>query len=352
MSSPVTMRDIARAARVSASTVSKSLANKPDVSAATRQRVLRACRKLGYKPNPLVAALMQIRRCRGGGAAGHPGLTLAFVTAFPEADGWRRHPSPIFRQMHAGALARASEHNYRLEHFWLHQDGMSNRRFGEMLRARGIPGLLLAPVPSTQITLDLAWSAFSVVVLGLTPTTNRFHRVTTDYYQGMRLALDECARRGYRRPGLAVRRETSERLERRWEAAFLLGQAGTGTGKRRPHLRPPAPLIVDAWTSDAVLAWLDRERPDVIVGPVLGPLETIIRESGRMIPGDIGMAGLLVPAAGDRLSGIVQNGERLGSVAVDQLISQIQRNETGVPAHPVTHTMPGCWNHGSTLRAG
>ncbi len=338
---PNTMRDVARVARVSVATVSKCLANKPDVSAATREHVLRVCGELRYRLNPLVAALMQARR-RNANPASH--LTLAFVTAFPTANGWRQHPSPIFQQMFAGALARATERNYKLEHFWLYQDGMSNQRFGKMLFARGIPGLLLAPIPSTRITVDISWSPFSVVVLGLTPSTRQFHRVSTDYYQGMLLALEQCARLGYRRPGFAVRMETTERLEHRWEAAYLFWQ------KHNCVKRPPKPLIVSEWTRDAVLGWLEHEKPDVIVGPVLGKLESIVRESGRSVPGDIGMVGLLVPGAGDRLSGIIQDGETIGAVAADQLISQIGRNEKGVPAHPITHTMLGHWNQGETTR--
>jgi hypothetical protein len=40
----------------------------------------------------------------------------------------------------------------------------------------------------------------------------------------------------------------------------------------------------------------------------------------------------------------------LGAVAVDQLITAVERNETGVPEHPITHTTLGRWNAGRTLR--
>ena len=337
-----TMCDIARMAGVSVATVSKSLSNKSDVSKTTRAHVLRVCKEAGYRPNPLISALMQVRR-RNLNPTQH--ITLAFVTAFPTPDEWRQHPSPIFRQMYAGALARAAERNYKLEHYWLHQDGMNNQRFGKMLYTRGIPGLLLAPIPSTRITVDLSWSSFSVMVLGLTPSTKQFHRVTTDYYQGMLLALEKCAQLGYRRPGFAVRLETTERLEHRWEAAYLLARSQNGMVKN-----PPAPLVVSEWTSETVLDWIKREKPDVIIGPVLGKLEAIIRESGHSIPDDIGMVGLLVPNENDRLSGIIQDGELIGEVAADQLIHQIEHNEKGIPGHPITHTMPGHWNPGTTTR--
>ena len=334
------MRDIARQLRVSVATVSKCLSGKRDVSEATRRRVEAACKKIRYKTNPLVAALMRSRRRHLEPAQR---LTLAYVTAFPTADGWRQHPSPIFRQMFAGAEARATERNYRLEHFWLHREGMTNARFSQMVEARGIRGLLIAPVPDTHTSIELNWEAFSTVVLGLTPTTRAFHRVTTDYYQSMLLTMEQCLKLGYRRPGLAARLETIKRLEFRWEGAYLAACERFGVAA-------PAPLFVEEWTADRVKRWLDREQPDVVIGPVLGKLEQFIRSSGCRVPADLGLVGLLVPRAGDRLSGVLQDGEVIGAVAIDQLIAAVERNETGVPENPITHTTLGRWNKGRTLR--
>lgn len=341
MSAPTRMRDIARQLRVSVATVSKCLSGKRDVSEATRRRVVAACRKLGYRTNPLVAALMRSRRRQEEPAQR---LTLAYVTAFPTADGWRQHPSPIFRQMFAGAEARATERNYRLEHFWLYRDGMTNARFSQMLETRGIRGLLVAPLPDAHTAIELNWAAFSTVVLGLTPTTRAFHRVTTDYYQSMLLTMERCLEMGYRRPGLAVRRETIERLEFRWEGAYL-------AACERAGITAPRSLFVEEWTPEGVARWLAREKPDVVIGPVLGKLEEIIRASARRVPADLGLVGLLVPQAGDRLSGVLQDGEVIGAVAIDQLIAAVERNETGVPKNPITHTTLGRWNEGRTLRA-
>lgn len=342
MPHPVNMREVARLAGVSIATVSKSLSNKQDVSSATREHVLAVCARLGYKTNPLVAALMRSRRQRTSPTGG---LTIAYVTAFTTADGWRRHPFPIFRQLFTGAEARARERNYRLEHHWLFRDGMSNQRFSQILEARGIRGVLLAPVPDTHTSITPNWSAFSVAALGLTPSTRQFHRVSTDYCQSMLLAMDHCRQRGYRRPGLAARLETVARLEYRWEAAF-------GIARERLGL-PDAvqPLIVDEWTKQNVDRWLRQARPDVVIGPVLGRLEELITSSGMRVPDDIGLVGLLVPKTGDRLTGVLQDGEILGATAIDQIISQMERNEIGIPDHPVTHTMLGRWNTGRTIRA-
>lgn len=342
MSHSVNMREIAKLTGVSVATVSKSLANKRDISPKTRERVLAACEQLGYKANPLVAALMRSRRLHSTPASQ---LTLAYVTAFPTADGWRRHPAPIFRQMFAGAEARAHERNYRLEHHWLFREGMSNRRFSQVLEARGIHGILFAPLLDADISIELNWPAFSVVVLGLTPSTQQVHRVATDYYQSMLLVMEKCRQLGYRRPGLAARLQTVKRLEYRWEAAHRLAQQTLGLATKLK------PLIVDEWSGQDVGRWLDEQKPDVVIGPVLGRLEELVATSGKRIPDDLGLIGLLVPRAGDRLTGILQDGEIIGATAVDQLISQIERNETGIPAHPITHTMLGRWNPGRTVKA-
>src|SRR4051812_17581520 len=55
-----TMRDIAAAARVSQSTVSRVLNNAPTrvpIAPETRERVILAAKKLGYRPNPLARGL-------------------------------------------------------------------------------------------------------------------------------------------------------------------------------------------------------------------------------------------------------------------------------------------------------
>ncbi|QIK71524.1 LacI family transcriptional regulator [Propioniciclava coleopterorum] len=53
----VTLQDVASAAGVSPSTASKALNDRFDVSAATRERVLRAAAELGFNPNPMARGL-------------------------------------------------------------------------------------------------------------------------------------------------------------------------------------------------------------------------------------------------------------------------------------------------------
>ncbi len=71
------MADVARAAGVHPATVSRALRDDPRITAPVRRKVRAAAARLGYRKNPLVAALMSARRART--AAGYQ-ATLAFVT--------------------------------------------------------------------------------------------------------------------------------------------------------------------------------------------------------------------------------------------------------------------------------
>jgi len=58
---PLTLRDVSEASGVSEMTVSRVLRNKGDVSAATREKVQEAARRLGYVPNKIAGALASQR---------------------------------------------------------------------------------------------------------------------------------------------------------------------------------------------------------------------------------------------------------------------------------------------------
>lgn len=58
---PLTLRDVSEASGVSEMTVSRVLRNRSDVSQATREKVLRAAKQLGYVPNKIAGALASQR---------------------------------------------------------------------------------------------------------------------------------------------------------------------------------------------------------------------------------------------------------------------------------------------------
>src|SRR5277367_6384223 len=139
-----TMQDVAREAGVHQTTVSRALRNDSRIPEATRLRVVRTAARLRYRPNPLVSALIALRRAR------HPArtpTTLAFVI---HTYGKRRHymPHQYTHMAHlAGARAAAEEQGYRIEAFSFNLPEMTERRFDEILYARSIPAVIIGSMP-------------------------------------------------------------------------------------------------------------------------------------------------------------------------------------------------------------
>jgi len=343
------MADIARRAGVSAATVSMSLRNKPNIPLATRERIVELARQLGYQTNPFVSALMRSRR-RGRPIVGHP--VLALVCALDAPGAWRDSPSPTRRLTYEGARERAGVHGYQGQEFWLHQDGMTPGRFSEMLRARGIQGILLGPRPDEALPPDLHWDYFSTVSLSVPIPSLTLPTVCNDHYFSSLHAVQECHLLGYRRPGLILRQSHRELFQGRWEAGFSTAQASL------PGIEATAPLYAqrlgesDPFEIVEFKRWLRAERPDVIImlSPGIEWVEHVLLRLGRRVPRDIGLVGLSCPEMGDRVSGIYQNGRLMGATAVDMLVGMVERHETGLPAQAVTTMIEGVWNPGTTVR--
>ncbi|RRJ98846.1 LacI family DNA-binding transcriptional regulator [Opitutaceae bacterium TAV3] len=69
----VNMEAVARAAGVHRTTVSMALRGHPKLPEATRARIRELAERMGYRPNPLVQALMSTRAARGRGKGGGGG---------------------------------------------------------------------------------------------------------------------------------------------------------------------------------------------------------------------------------------------------------------------------------------
>ena len=339
---PITMRDVAARAKVSVATVSKSLRGAASIPLSTRTAIEKVAEEMGYRTHPFVAALMQSRRKRTAPSQPPP---LAFITAYATADAWKKMPTPFLPMVFAGAKQRAEERGYPLTHYWLHQDNMSNRRLSEVLHARGVRGMLLPPLPRAEMEINLVWSHFSVVSVGAPLVRPVFHCMANDHYQSMQLAMQTSWESGCRRPGFAADRWVNQRIDRRWEASFTIAR------EQHAFERDIPTLLYEQWDPDAVVRWIKREKPDVVFSVFSEAQLGQLKERGLRIPRDVGIVSLSVHATDSPLSGIRQHAKLMGAVAVDQLISLVERNETGIPEHPITLTMKGTWNAGRTLRS-
>ena len=121
-----TIRDVARAAGVGASTVSLAFRNDPRLRPAMRDHVRKVASEIGYLPNATLASLMaQVR----GGKNSPFQATLGFLNASEDPAILREIPT--FREWTRGAAERARELGYSMDQFWLYDTSCSPKRLSK-----------------------------------------------------------------------------------------------------------------------------------------------------------------------------------------------------------------------------
>jgi LacI family transcriptional regulator len=339
MNQALTLKDIAREAGVSLMTVSRALRHDPKVSAPLRTEIIGIAERLGYRPNPLVSALMSYRRA---GKPAHCDLVVAFITNFPTRDGWRDFR--LYQEFYRGADQSANRHGYHLEEFWMAEPGMTPARLSAILRTRNIIGVLLAPLATPVGRLELEWDQFQAVTFGYSIIEPPLHRVSNFQFRSMRLVMMKLAECGYRRPGLALSQSLDDRVLHQWLGGFLV--------EKKSLRERPIPLYLapdQKWSQQRFENWLNKHRPDVVIAHSEELIQWV-RHSGRRVPEDVGFVHLDCPAVGGELSGLYQNGPEIGAAAADMLIGMLRRNERGLPVLPRALLIEGSWAQGKTIR--
>lgn len=333
------MQDVADAMGVHRTTVSLALRSHPSIPPTTRERIRRAAEEMGYRPNPLVAALMSQQR-RGKTPSGI--TTMALITADTAREHWR--DILAYREMFAGAKAHADRFGFRLEEFSLTQGDMTGRRIREILTARGIQALLIPPLPGFEDEFPFSLDDFCVMGIGQHRLEPQIDVVDNDHHEAVRLILRKCRERGYRRPGLIVSSSMQRRTGYRWVAAFVLehwlhsfeGEARILMTERSGQLWP-----------NNFDHWMKEGQPDVLIANFGNDIQGW--KQHPRLQDKIGLVSLGIREPSGELSGIDQNHTRTGGLAVELLIGKLQRNETGLNVRRELHLVQGVWHEGTSL---
>ena len=240
--------------------------------------------------------------------------------------------------MEEGARARAEELGYRLEEFPLRSPGMTPKRYLQMLQARGILGLLIAPLPHGERVIELDFTDFAVVGIDMSVASPLIERVSNDHFQSALLAVQKCRELGYRRIGFVLSRTLSRRLEHRWLAGVRIAEESLPPNQRIKLLMPE--------TGDSIIdelpAWYTREKPEVIIMSELNP------NTYYGIPPKIGLVSLSLEEPIGTITGIFQDNRRMGGIAIEHLVARLERCEFGPDDRGRLHLVAGQWVPGRT----
>ncbi len=313
-----------------------ALRDHPNIAEKTKRRVKEEAERCGYRPEPMLSALATYRQMKKPPAY-HGNLAWIYDH--------ETHASllsrPLFRLYYEGACKRANELGFQVEEFGLRKT--SPARLSEILLARGVQGILVAPLAQSETRIQMCWERFSSVAFGFSLVNPRLHMVSSAQYRVAMGATLKMQGLGYQRIGFFRSKAFDERTDQNFSAGFHFASLRVPQSRRIPPLQiseeaPPAT------TSQIIKDWITRWRIDsVLCGSGMHPLLTAAR---YRIPEDIAVALLGCPNNSPRFAGMDENGFLTGGAAVDFLVGMIHRGERGVPEVPYEVLIEGSWVDG------
>lgn len=326
-------------------TVSRCMRNDPRHSMATRRLVKDAAERLGYRPNPMISALMaQLRQ----GVVKPDGSVIAMLAFYPQKT---LESSSTWRRFEAGVRARSLELGFGCEWFPLEnypgESGLRSLR--KTFINRGMNAAIIFPMPTPEYSLAFDPEGFALAVLGFSLVSPPIHSVSHHHYSALHTAIEEMTARGYRRIALALPEIFDANVGHQWLAALAVHPSREG----QPHTEfaffcPKGTAVQDAKERKRFLAWVRATKPDLILG--LTPFHAWWEEELRDRRHRVDYASLDLSPDTPQLAGIDQMSENIGASAVDILVAQIHRNETGLPAFRKVLHAESQWREGPSLR--
>ncbi|MDB6094980.1 MAG: hypothetical protein JWM32_2542 [Verrucomicrobia bacterium] len=326
-----TVKDIARAAEVSLSTVSYALRNHPRIPVETCRRIQAIAETLGYRRNPHISALMSVI---GQGRKVRTVENIALI--WPH--GSRNHikTTEFCRDIFTAVGSRARALGFGLEQFWMEEDNLSGARMSTILATRNIRGIVFAPaLHGSSLEPSLDWNRFVTVVLGHAQWTPEMHRCISNHYHAVHECLDQLALMGAKKPAAIFSSEINQRTDFAQEAAFLT---------HHPHPAKARKLIFFAQGTNLgdFFPWLDANQADSVIFGTNRTYDACMALNPGAFRGRR-LVTLNWEASHRLLPGIRFRHDLIAESAVDLLVSQLHMNEAGVPERARHLSLRGDW---------
>ena len=320
MNKKVTIKDIARMAKVSHTTVSRALNDKSRIKNETKVRILDIAKELNYRPN-FIARSLVMRRTKT------IGLVITTIA------------NPFYTELSQGIEATAIRLGYNIILCSTNYDLSVEKQYIDMLRSKGVDGIIFTSAHMGDPNIiGLAEEGFPIILVNRRTyhpmVRERVDYVGVDNIRGGFLAVEHLIKLGHKRIGViggssessvgferlqgGKKALTAYGLEERGdyflEGDFLKGSGYQG-GKKFLKMKEPPTAIFAA--NDYM---------------ALGTYQAIVEE-GLKIPEEIALVGFndieFTSMKGIELTTIGQKKYEMGAMAVKTLIERIEGRETG-----------------------
>jgi LacI family transcriptional regulator len=309
---PVTLRDVAAAARVHVATASRALDAETahPVSPQTRARVQQVAEELGYRHHLMARGLRR-------GFSSTVGVVVADLGNPYTAPVLRGLQNSLEQADHMALVTESQDDSEALE-----------RAVGHLL-ARQVDGLVLLAARSGDLARILEWNDRVPVVLAVRSLPGSgVPAVTHDDLGGGRLAAEHLAELGHRRvvqlPGPLDVQPFKDRFEGFTEVAARLGlEAWSVPGASRPIFEEGRRLMEQALADPRPATAVFAHNDPMAMGAVRA-----LRDAGLACPGDVSIVGYNdVPMADcldPPLTTIRLDGEEVGRRAGEAVLAAIR----------------------------
>lgn len=257
----VTQNDIAKSLNLSTQTVSMALRGHKRISESTRARVEGAAKKMGYTPDPTLAALAHYRTRQAHQKTKWE--RIALLHDWESEDGWLKHSH--YKRLHTSLQNETKQRGIQLETYWIGDHGKRKASVLRQLHARGIQSIILAPPSegSDPSPIKIPKNQYHTVTFGPDSLYPDLHVIQFDYYENLRMAWSKLQSAGHQRIGLTYQNRIGWRTNHSWLAAYLAEQKLAGISADE------IPVMIQHGSSnmEELLVWAQETKIDALITP-------------------------------------------------------------------------------------
>jgi len=324
---PVTIKDIAKAAGVSITTVSRALNGYSDVSEETRRKIFRIAETMGYTPNMAARSLI-VKRTKT------LGLLISGITRTSVKDS-------IAFEILCGMNDRAGELNYDLVLFNTDTQKQKMKSYKSLCLERGVDGVIIMGIRMDDPYLgEVVHSDIPCVLIDIPLTGRDVSSVNSDSVNGAWMAVDHLIKNGHRHIGMINGHAQAFVSQKRLEG-YRRALADHGLPFREEYVEDGG--FTESGGAEAAVRLLSR-HPGMTALFCASDLMAIgaiqaIRNMGKAVPEDVSVVGYDNISMSEYLSPplttVKQDRYRMGYQAAQMLIDMLE----GRKVHPQV-TMP------------
>lgn len=318
MDKKVNIKDIAKLANVSHTTVSRALNNKLRIRPETKEKILAIAKELGYRPN-FIARSLVMRRTK----------TLGLVIT--------NIANPFYTELAQGIEKTATQLGYSIILCSTQSDISTEKQYIEMLRSKGVDGILFSSAHMEDPNIvSLAEEGFPIVLVNRRTyhpvVKEKVDYVGVDNILGGFLAVEHLIRLGHQRIGvIGGSAESSvgmERLEGGKRALQIYGV------EQREDYFVDGNFLKGSGYHQGKQFLKMADRPTAIFATndymALGVYHALLEEEIR-VPEEVALIGFndieFSSIKGIELTTIGQKKFEMGAIAVEMLVERIEKSD-------------------------